>query len=220
MENPFRGSAPDLKLPDLRLPDLRLIETLIWDGTVLVRLDRHLARLTRSAAALGWNADASAIATALRGACPPQAARMRLTLDAQGVAEVTSGALAPTAPLWRIALSGHRLDRDDPWLRIKSSRRAPYDAQRAALPAGVDEVVFANQRDEICEGTITNLFFDLGQGLMTPPLECGLLPGILRETLLAAGTCREAVLPLAQLPKARLWVGNSLRGLIAASLTG
>ena len=35
---------------------------------------------------------------------------------------------------------------------------ARYDAARAALPAGVDEVVFLNERGEVCEGTITNVF--------------------------------------------------------------
>lgn len=208
VENPFRGSDPDLKL----------IETLLWDGTELVRLDLHMARLARSAAALGWTVDPAAATQALRRACPSQPARMRLTLDGEGRISATAGALAPTAALWRVALAGTRLDPDDPWLRIKSTRRALYDAQRADMPAGIDEVIYANHRDEVCEGTITNLFFDLGQGLMTPPLDCGLLPGILRETLLASGECGEAVLPVALLPRARLWVGNSLRGLIPAQL--
>lgn len=208
MENPLRGSEPDLTL----------IETLLWDGRALLRLDRHLARLGRSAAALGWTADLAAVSQALGRACPREPARMRVTLDAQGDIRATAGALAPTAALWRVALSDQRLDPDDPWLRLKSSRRALYDAQRAGMPAGIDEVIYANRRGDLCEGTITNLFFDLGQGLMTPPLACGLLPGILRETLLAQGSCREAVLPVAQLPQARLWVGNALRGLIPAAL--
>ena len=39
----------------------------------------------------------------------------------------------------------------------------------------------ANERGEICEGTITNIFADFGDGvLMTPRLDCGLLPGVLR----------------------------------------
>lgn len=208
MENPLRGSQPDLKL----------IETLMWDGTALLRLDRHLARMGRSANALGWNADLAAVAAALHAACPPGPARMRVTLDASGDIQTLAAALAPSAASWRIALADQRLDPDDPWLRIKSTHRALYDAQRAAMPPGIDEVIYANHRGQICEGTITNLFFDLGQGLRTPPLTCGLLPGILRESLLARGDCAEAALPLDLLPRARLWVGNSLRGLIPAQL--
>jgi 4-amino-4-deoxychorismate lyase len=86
------------------------------------------------------------------------------------------------------------------------------------LPAGVDEAIFANRRGEICEGTISNLFFDMGSGLRTPPLACGLLPGVLRAELLETGRAREAVLTLADLGSARLWCGNALRGLIPARL--
>ena len=62
--------------------------------------------------------------------------------------------------------------------------------------------------------TITNIFFDRGQGLRTPPLRCGLLPGVLRAEL----ACPEEVLTLSDLPRTRLWVGNALRGLIPARL--
>ncbi|MFN7053160.1 MAG: aminotransferase class IV, partial [Gemmobacter sp.] len=89
----------------------------------------------------------------------------------------------------------------------------------AALPDGVEELIFLNERDEVCEGTITNLFFDRGQGICTPPRACGLLPGVLRAGLIAEG-CREEVLPAEDLPRVRLWVGNALRGLIPAVWRG
>ena len=107
-------------------------------------------------------------------------------------------------------------------LRHKTSRREAYLAARAEYaPAEADEVLLANERDEICEGTITNLFVDAGDGgpLLTPALGCGLLPGILRGELLDQGKAHEAVLTLADLAAAKqLYVGNSLRGLIAARL--
>jgi 4-amino-4-deoxychorismate lyase len=79
----------------------------------------------------------------------------------------------------------------------------------------VDEVIFLNQHDQVCEGAITTLFFDRGQGLRTPPLTCGLLPGVLRAELHP----REEVLLARDLPHVQLWVGNALRGLIPARLT-
>ena len=58
-----------------------------------------------------------------------------------------------------------------------------------------DEVILLNERGEVCEGTITNIFVDFGDGaLVTPALACGLLPGVLRGELLDAGRAREAVL--------------------------
>lgn len=212
MESPLRATAE---------PGLMLIETLGWDGAVLLRLERHLARLVRSAAILGWGCDPAAAAAALQAAAPrATAARMRLTLDAGGGLAVTAAALPESRPVWRLGLAGARLQSDDPWLTIKSTRRAAYDTARAALAPGLDEVVFLNQRGEVCDGTITTLFFDAGTGLCTPPLACGLLPGVLRAELLAQGRCREAVLAGSDLPQVRLWVGNSLRGLSAAQWAG
>jgi 4-amino-4-deoxychorismate lyase len=56
------------------------------------------------------------------------------------------------------------------------------------------------------------VFFDRGQGMRTPPLSCGVLPGVLRAEL----ACPEEVLMAEDLPGMRLWVGNALRGLIPA----
>ena len=105
-----------------------------------------------------------------------------------------------------------------PRLAHKTTDRALYDRARAALPAGVDEYLFLNERGEAAEGTITTLFFDLGDGLRTPPLSSGCLPGCLRAELLATGRAREEPLPASLLPRAKLWMGNSLRGLIPAVL--
>ena len=72
----------------------------------------------------------------------------------------------------------------------------------------------------VSTGTITTVFFDAGAGLRTPPLACGLLPGVLREEMLDTGQAREAVLRGEDLGRVRLWVGNSLRGLIPAVWQG
>ena len=85
------------------------------------------------------------------------------------------------------------------------------------MPAGIDEVLFLNERGEVCDGTITSVFVARGGALVTPPLRCGLLPGVLREEMLAEGLCREAVLGREDLAEG-LMVGNSLRGLIPARL--
>ncbi|WP_237763568.1 aminotransferase class IV family protein [Falsirhodobacter sp. alg1] len=201
-------------------PSLNLIETLCWDGSRYKRLDLHLARLMRSAARLGWQCDVIRVRHTLEGAVSTAPARVRLTLDSGGDLVVQAVPLPAPAANWRVMLSPVSLQADDPWLTIKTTRRTLYDRTRAELPPDVDEAIFLNSCDEVCEGTITNLFYDLGGGLCTPPASCGLLPGVLRAELLASNQCREAVLMADDLPRAKLWVGNSVRGLIAADLTG
>jgi 4-amino-4-deoxychorismate lyase len=129
---------------------------------------------------------------------------------------VERGAVPAPLAVWRVGMAGARLASADPWLRVKSTRRAVYDAARAALAPGLDEVVFLNERGEVCDGTITTLFFDRGQGMRTPPLSSGLLPGVLRAELAVP----EEVLRAEDLPRVRLWLGNSLRGLAPAVWAG
>lgn len=195
---------------------VRLIETLLWDGARFPRLPLHLARLAQGAARLGFPCDPARISLALSDALGDSPLRVRLTLGADGAAEVTTAPFPPAKDEWTIGLAATRLASGDPWLSVKSSRRAAYDAARAALPAGLDEVVFLNERDEVCDGTITTVFFDRGQGMRTPPLSSGLLPGVLRAEL----GCAEEVLMARDLPHVRLWVGNALRGLIPAVWAG
>ncbi len=196
--------------------DLRLIETLGWDGRTFARLDRHLARLAGSADRLGWHCDAGRVRAALHGAVGDAAVRVRLTLDRAGRMEVGVTPLPPTKPFWRVGLAGAMLRSDDPWLSVKSTRRGAYDAARAALPEGLDEMIFQNERGEVCDGTITTVFFDRGDGLRTPVLSSGLLPGVLRAQLLDERGCSEERLLAKDLANVSLWVGNSLRGLIPA----
>lgn len=194
---------------------VRLIETLLWDGAGFPRLPLHLARLAGGAEALGYPCDAGAVTGALSVAVGTEALRVRLTLGADGGVEVTAAPLPAAKAEWRVGLASGRLRSDDPWLGLKSTRRAAYDAARAALPDGLDEVVLLNERGEVCDGSITTVFFDRGQGMRTPPLSCGVLPGVLRAELAVP----EEVLMAADLPHVRLWVGNALRGLIPARWT-
>lgn len=195
-------------------PGLRLIETLRL-GAPPARLALHRARMARGAAALGWGFDAAGFDRAV-SADPALGARLRVTLDAAGRFECTQAALPESRSEWRLALAEVRLRSGDPWLAVKSTNRAAYDAARAALPEGVEEVIFQNERGEVCDGSITTLFFDRGAGMRTPPLSSGLLPGVLRAEM----GCPEEVLLARDLPHVRLWVGNALRGLIGAVWVG
>ncbi|SHG54529.1 aminotransferase class IV family protein [Cognatishimia maritima] len=214
MESTIRGGVP---------VGTRLIETFGWtpEGGY-ARLDMHLARMADSARQLGFGFDAAAAQACLKaqGDVP---LRCRLTLGAEADAEgfeFTSAPLAPNPASWTVAIAEQKLMSSDVWLRHKTTQRQTYDAARANLPSGIDELIFLNENNEICEGTITNIFVTLPDGrCITPPISCGLLPGVLRQSLLQAGKVTKAVVTQDMLRSATaLHVGNSLRGLIPAKL--
>ena len=107
-------------------------------------------------------------------------------------------------------------------LRLKTTRREVYETARAEYPASeADEVLLLNERREVCEGTITSVFLDDGSGtLRTPPISCGLLAGVLRTELICQRRARVGRISVTDLTAGKLYMGNSLRGLIPARLIG
>jgi 4-amino-4-deoxychorismate lyase len=206
-------------------PGFELIETLRWEPDAgFVRLDRHLARLDYSARQLGFRFSVETASGSLRASVAGNAPlRVRLTLAPNGEVSVATQKFSPlpAGTVWKLAIAETRLDAHDPLMRHKTTRRTVHDAARAEYSRErADEVLLLNQNDQISEGTITNIFIEDGSGrLLTPPLSCGLLPGVLRAELLDTRRAREAVLTLDDLQDApAIFVGNSLRGLIPVAL--
>ena len=202
------------------VPDgLIIIETMrgAADGSIHL-WPLHLDRLRRDCIAVGFALDETRLMALLRGLPTGGPHRLRLTVDATGRPDLTCHPLPPNPPEWRVALSPLRLRREDPWLRIKSSHRPVYDAARARMPDGVEEVLLLNDDGTPCEGSITNLFLRREGRLLTPPLSAGLLPGVLRRHLIDTGQAAEAALTLDDLRAGGMVMGNALRGLIPAKL--
>lgn len=206
--------------------DFSLIETMRWEpGSGFLRMEQHLRRLKRSADALGFRPPPPDTLKQLEAAIGgDDAMRVRLVMTYRGKIEITVTPFipAPAGTVWRVRVATTKLPSDDPLFRHKTSRREPYEAARAEFsPAEADEVILLNERGEICEGTITNVFIEEADGqLLTPALTSGLLPGVLRAELIREGKARSQILRLEDLGGRRLFVGNSLRGLIRAELVG
>lgn len=57
-------------------------------------------------------------------------------------------------------------------------------ARNEAIPKGSFETFFLNESDHVCEGSVSSIFMVNGNRLMTPSLDCGVLPGITRKAVL------------------------------------
>lgn len=217
-----------LKASFLNLPenDFQLIETILLKGGVYRRLDLHLERLQRSAAALGFQWDRVAIQSKLSSYADALSEklryRVRLLLQKDGVVSLSSGVFdGSTSEVIKVALCPERTASSDMLLRHKTTSRAFYDQWKArAATWGFDEILFLNERGEVTEGAISNVFVALDGKLYTPPLACGLLPGVFRRQLLDnEDKAEEKILRLEDLQQAQgVYLCNSLRGLRRAEI--
>jgi para-aminobenzoate synthetase/4-amino-4-deoxychorismate lyase len=197
----------------------RLIETLLWQRDYPL-IDLHLDRLQSSASYFNFAFEREAIAAQL---CDLEKSfdantryRVRLLLDATGSISLASAAFFDGALSCQITVAGERTSAADPFFRHKTTNREMYDRlHKAARAAGFDEVIFMNDRDEVTEGAVSNIFIEQSGRWLTPALACGVLPGVFRRHILKTRpAAEERVLTMADLQSAdAIYVCNALRGL-------
>ena len=203
------------------LHDFQLIETILWDSSNKAEhfylLDLHLDRLAASAAYFNFPCDREAVTAQLKALAQTLAEapqyRIRLLLNPDGTTTLTATPFVPK-PTGLIRISAERTNSQDLFLRHKTTRRALYDREYArAIADGFDEVLFLNERNELTEGAISNIFLRKGSQLLTPPLSSGALPGIYRRHLLETNpNATEQVLTLEDLQTAdAFYICNSVR---------
>ena len=197
-------------------------ETLRTYGGRPFELDRHLRRLRRSIGLLGFELGASDDEMKARiDACLSFAGNVESYLRvivSRGVGDMSYRFERIEAPT--IAMYVKPLEPNNETLYEKggaavivSIRRNPVEALNPAIKAsnllnnalatreafakGAFEAILLNTRGEVAEGAGSNVFIVKQGLLLTPPLSCGLLPGITRELVLeiAAGTHGGPALP-------------------------
>jgi para-aminobenzoate synthetase/4-amino-4-deoxychorismate lyase len=189
-------------------------------------LSQHLARLRGSAAFFGFPWDEAALARSLQHALQALGDsgsgiwRLRLSIDPSGQyhAETTPMTLLET-PV-KVLIAPKRTSSGDPFLRHKTTIRNHYDAAwRSAERQGAFDMLFINQNGKVTEGGRSNVFVKRNGRWMTPPLEAGVLPGVMRGDLLKdpIWNAVEAPLSVEDLRDAEeIVVCNALRGVLPA----
>jgi para-aminobenzoate synthetase/4-amino-4-deoxychorismate lyase len=200
--------------------EFQLIETMLCDDGHIELLPLHLDRLAASAAYFDFAFERRAIeeqiATVVQRLPRNARSRVRMLLDASGQLTFSHAPQVEGSAVIAVRLAAAKVNSGDVFLHHKTTRRALYDRELAlAHEDGFDEVLFLNERGELTEGAISSLFVRIGGRLITPPLTCGVLPGVLRQHILATDpTAEERVLLPNDLYIAdAVFLGNSVRGL-------
>lgn len=177
-----------------------VFETIAVINGAALWLEEHLARLVKAAAELGIAADPASLhaaIAALRGGMGFQVLRLTLTRGPAARGLAGSGGepsliaiLDPVAREFlmqpvRLATSTIRRNEFAPSSRLKTlSYVDAIAAAREAAARGADDALMLNTSGKAASSTIANLFLLKGGELITPDLSQGILPGIMRRTVL------------------------------------
>lgn len=210
-----------------------LIETMKADSEGLIALlPYHLFRLKHSAQTLGYaypgdEVVVRAIQTALEECRAEQAStassphnatanRVRLLLSHLGQLSIQTAPLPALIGVPFIALTNLKLESAEPLLQHKTTHRPWYDAATQWLAEHPDyfDLIFLNEKGELCEGSRSNLYVLKDGEWLTPTLSSGLLGGVQRTQLLETGKVKEAILTPSDLTAAKtpIRLSNALRG--------
>ena len=205
-----------------------LFETLLWTPeSGFTRADLHLDRMLQSAEYFLYPVSRESLLNLLTQSEPelrlsaePQ--RVRILLNAEGSLTLLYSALDPLPEPLTVTLASQNTDSSDRFLFHKTTRRDLYEQElKAARQQGCFDVIFRNEKNEITEGAISNIFIRKGDLYLTPPVDCGLLAGTYRRHMLESQqyNVREQILTLQNLLTAdQIFLTNALRGLIAVRL--
>ncbi|QGP80044.1 aminotransferase class IV [Sphingobium sp. CAP-1] len=196
-----------------------LLETMAFDPLEGVRLlELHLTRMKASAESLGFGFDRHAVRNELQAATfrLREKSRVRLLVSRRGsvAIEVRDHRTWPQA-IVPVAVVPRNAPADDMRLQHKTTDRSLYrDALRRG---GTYEVLMTDADGYLTEGTFSTIFVERGDKLVTPPAARGLLPGILRQSLIDMGEAIEGDLRPRDLERG-FFIGNASRGMVAATL--
>lgn len=206
---------------------LGLYETLKLVDGVPVFFDEHADRLEGGVAELGleprFGRDelAAQICRLAAANGAPNACRVLLTAGPPAgpptlLVEAELRTFA-TPPLDVITYQGVRVSAQLKAMTVMQS----YLAQRAAQQAGVHDAILVDEQGRIFEGATSNMFLVRGGGLVTPPAEGAILPGVLRAKIeeLATADGVPVVEAYARLSELRsddgMVLTSSVRGIVA-----
>jgi len=199
-------------------PGFDLLESLLWEpeqGFPYFR--RHLKRLQESAEYFDFPLDLSRVHSELQNltsTLPQEPHKIRLLVSRSGAVKAQAIKLDTKKPGFAdLPLAASPVDPANRFLYHKTTNREIYNQALRARP-GYQDVLLYNHRSQITESTIANIALEKNGEFLTPPVSCGLLPGVYRSLMLEQGVIRESVLSIQDvLDNPRIFLMNGVRGM-------
>jgi len=203
------------------LPEFQLIETMLFNRKIQY-LDFHMKRLKSSANYFDFLFPEKKIIEKLKKITKRLKGKwkVRLLLGKTGQLTLECSPLDVWSGEYRITISKIRIDNQNAFYFHKTTNRKLYNEElKKVRKSGYYDVIFLNKREEVTEGAITNIYIRKKDIIYTPPIECGLLNGTIRQAFLKKNKVRERVLKLKDLYSADgIYISNSIIGFQEAEL--
>jgi len=207
--------------------DFQLIETLLFKKGEIRHLDYHLDRLEESASYFDFDFNRQDILIRIKNFSDRLDSahdyKIRVLLSKDGFLKFSSQiqSFAASKASW-VVFSKKITDSRDIFLYHKTTNRNLYNQEHARWrKLGAHDCLFKNEKGEVTEGAISNIFIESGNKIFTPPLSSGLLNGTFRRHLLegARGKIIERVLFEKDIISAnKIYLTNAVSGIIPVKL--
>lgn len=207
-------------------PEFDLIEALKWQGKFDF-LEDHLNRLENSADYFDFRFDRAALQEELLDHSAylddKSSWKVRVLLSRRGHTSITSIKIMEDDRKKTVVIASEAVKSDDVLLYHKTTSRDFFTRQYQHYKAKNDcyDVLFTNEKGELTEGSFNNLLIKKDGVFYTPPVTCGLLGGIFRNSLLKGGKIKtvEKILIQHDLEQAdEIYMANAVRGLVKVEL--
>jgi para-aminobenzoate synthetase/4-amino-4-deoxychorismate lyase len=167
-------------------PYFELIETMKYSGGEIEREDLHLKRLEESASYFLFKFDKEIIIASIKNEVSKldslKEYKVRLLLNKWGKVKIEVSQMPISPEEIKIIISEKIISTEDRFQYFKTTNRDLYDAEYKKYSGkGFFDVVFINEKNQVAEGSITNIFINKMGLLYTPPVSCGILPGVFRK---------------------------------------
>ena len=186
--------------------EFKLVETIKVENGKMIYKTAHFNRMKKTAKELGFKFTPFNLK-------PTNDGILRILLSRDGVFETQYLPLNPISTN-TVTISQIKIDSQEPLLYHKTTHRRWYDESLKRIQQGeVYDEIFLNEKGELTEGARSNLVLEIDGKLFTPPVESGILNGVLRQKMIKK--LEEKKLYLEDLKKAeRIFCINSVRGIV------
>jgi len=207
---------------------IKLVETIKVENLVMTDKIEHFNRMKKSAIVLGFEFNPEILKIKLENkewkvGCSSlhqdKDGILRILLSKDGEFETQYLPLNPISTN-KITVSEITVNSKEPLLYHKTTFRPWYENSMNKIKNGeVFDEIFLNEKNELTEGARSNIVLKIGEELYTPPGDCGLLNGVMRQKMLNSDNLIERKLYLEDLKRAdKIYCINSVRGIVEVQL--